>query len=202
MAGSRCCTAEPRSPPGAQRETDVYRKVLETESWLLGSRSSPPCRALVEHVRVSSIADLDRSGVSIDRPALNDTRDLAVEHRAAIVLTGSWRGTAGVVSRGRSRRRRWPAISSSIPAQGGTRVGAPLLIWNGFSCPSDRESLAHSTTVAIHESQSRRIVPDHRETAPRWPQVDLRQPMIRAIDLLLDGPAPPLRASLPTPCAR
>lgn len=38
------------------------------------------------HKWLAWFTDLDRSGVSIDRPALNDARDLAVEHRAAIVV--------------------------------------------------------------------------------------------------------------------
>lgn len=38
------------------------------------------------HKWLAWFTDLDRSGVSIDRPALNDARDLAVENRAAIVV--------------------------------------------------------------------------------------------------------------------
>lgn len=38
------------------------------------------------HNWLAWFTDLDRSGVSIDRPALNEARDLAVEHRAAIVV--------------------------------------------------------------------------------------------------------------------
>jgi site-specific DNA recombinase len=38
------------------------------------------------HEWLAWYTDLDRSGVSIDRPALNEARDLAIEHRAAIVV--------------------------------------------------------------------------------------------------------------------
>src|SRR5688572_18796704 len=38
------------------------------------------------HKWLSWFTDLDRSGVSIDRPALNDARDLAIANRAAIVV--------------------------------------------------------------------------------------------------------------------
>lgn len=60
------------------QSTELQREVMERCALLrYGTRG---------HKWLAWLTDLDRSGVSIDRPALTDARDLAVEHRAAIVV--------------------------------------------------------------------------------------------------------------------
>lgn len=77
-----------RKPTRGCQHDSLKRLRWSGTSGLLDRR--PRGRALrygkAGHKWLAWFTDLDRSGVSIDRPALNDARDLAVENRAAIVV--------------------------------------------------------------------------------------------------------------------